>query len=95
IKGLFYAETARPTVKGQELITLFADRLVQMYRHESDEKWNWYESYMTYANSILPEALLCAWQATGNVTYKEVAKESFDFLLTKIFDGNEIKVVSN
>jgi glycosyltransferase involved in cell wall biosynthesis len=95
IKGLYYAETARPTVKGQELITLFADRLVQMYRHENDESWNWYESYMTYANSILPEALLCAWQATGNATYKEVAKESFDFLLTKIFNGNEIKVVSN
>lgn len=95
IKGLYYRHTTQPSLKGVELIILFADRLVQMYRHESDTEWKWFESYMTYANSVLSEAMLCAWQATGNATYKKVAKETFDFLLTKIFNGSEIKVISN
>ena len=50
---------------------------------------------MTYANSILPEALLCAYEDTGATEYKKIAKESFDFLLSVIFQDDQIKVVSN
>lgn len=91
IKGLYY----RNSKEDHPLITELADRLVQMYRHESDEDWNWFESYLTYANSILPEALLCAWLATGNIVYKQIAKSSFDFLLEKTFNDDNIKVISN
>ena len=66
-----------------------------MYKHESDTDWLWYESYLTYANSILPEALLCAWMATGNAEYQNIAKASFDFLLSKTFNHKSIKVISN
>jgi len=55
----------------------------------------WFESYLTYANSIVPEALLCAWLATGDSVYREIAKSSFDFLLTKTFEKDNIKVISN
>ena len=50
---------------------------------------------MTYGNSILPEALLCAYLATGEMIYKEIAKTSFDFLLSKTITENSIKVISN
>jgi hypothetical protein len=50
---------------------------------------------LTYANSILPEALLCAYLETGNVVYKDIAKESFDFLLSLTFSKSRIKVISN
>ena len=66
-----------------------------MYRHEADNEWQWFESYLTYANSILPEAMLCAWLATGEPMYKEIARSSFDFLLSKTFNENSIKVISN
>src|SRR4029079_136506 len=49
----------------------------------------------TYANSLLPEAMLCAWLVTGESIYKEIARTSFDFLLSKIFVTNSIKVISN
>jgi hypothetical protein len=39
--------------------------------------------------------MLCAFLSTGDTTYKTVAKTSFDFLLTKIFSNNSIKVISN
>jgi hypothetical protein len=66
-----------------------------MYRHESSLEWDWYESYLTYANSVIPEALLYAWVATKNVEYLDIAKSSFDFLLINTFRRNNIKVISN
>lgn len=95
IKGLYYRNSWKNSEGNIELIKEFANRLVQMYRHEADKDWLWYESYLTYGNSILPEAMLCAWLATENHLYKDVAKTSFDFLLSKIFTENRIKVISN
>jgi hypothetical protein len=95
IKGLYLSDQGRAVQQHVDTITSLADRMVQMYRHESDEEWKWFEGYFTYANSLLPEAMLCAWSATGHEHYKEVALLSFHFLLSKTFKGNRIKVVSN
>ena len=95
IKGLYYRSKRTKSNQDIELIKELANRLVQMYRHESDEEWHWFESYLTYANSILSEALLCAWLATGDFIYKEIAKSSFDFLLKLTFNENGIRVISN
>lgn len=95
IKGLYYRNKKNKSIRGVSLIRLLANRLVQMHRHESHKEWQWFESYLTYANSILPEALLCAWLATGEPVYKEIAQSSFDFLLSKTFSEKNIKVISN
>ena len=95
IKGLYYFASTISTPEYLILLKKFADRLVQMYRHESREDWKWYESYLTYANSILPEALLYAWKITGDPVYKEIAVSSFDFLLSQIYNENGIEVISN
>ncbi|TRX31899.1 glycosyltransferase [Flavobacterium sp. ZT3R18] len=95
IKGLYYANTKEISVQNTATVKELADRMVQMYKHESNENWSWFESYLTYGNSILPEAMLCAFLSTGDTAYKTVAKTSFDFLLSKIFSDNSIKVVSN
>lgn len=95
IKGLYYQCTKNESAQNIPLIKKLADRLVEMYRHEADAKWQWFESYLTYANSALPEAMLCAWSVTGNLVYKTIAKESFDFLLGKTFGKTGVNVVSN
>ncbi len=95
IKGLYYRHQALNSMENVTLVTTLADRLVQMFRHESSSEWQWFESYLTYANSILPEALLCAWSITGNTTYMKISHISFDFLLSKIFTENGIEVISN
>jgi uncharacterized protein YyaL (SSP411 family) len=66
-----------------------------MYKHESNEKWQWFEGYLTYANSILPEALLYAWLLSGDTIYKVIAITSLRFLLSKTFNENGIEVISN
>ncbi|MDO9614724.1 MAG: glycosyltransferase, partial [Bacteroidota bacterium] len=95
VKGLYHYQTAGDSRKNIELITTFANRLVQMYKHESSEDWEWFESYLTYGNSTLPEAMLYAWLLTKNPVYKNIALASFKFLLKQIFNENGIEVISN
>lgn len=95
IKGLYYRHLKIKLLSNSTLITKMANRLLQMYRHEQEKEWLWYESYLTYANSVLPEAMLCAWITTGNQVYKETAVTSFDFLLEKLLGNEHFKVISN
>ncbi|MGV9002914.1 glycosyltransferase [Flavobacterium sp.] len=95
IKGLYYSNLRIDSAETKSKIKHFANKLVQMYKHESTDEWQWFEGYLTYANSILPEAMLCAYLATGDISYKEIAKTSFDFLLGKIFKKGKIRVISN
>ncbi|UFH33056.1 hypothetical protein LNP04_04875 [Chryseobacterium sp. C-71] len=81
IKGLHYQNSDNYIT----LLDLLAGRLERMYLHEAKENWHWFESYLTYGNSVLPEAMLCAWMASGKNSYKKIALESFQFLLSKIF----------
>jgi glycosyltransferase involved in cell wall biosynthesis len=95
IKGIYYYLSAVKSPKSLIHIRTFANRMVQMYRHESVPTWEWFEGYLTYANSILPEAMLYAWILTGETVYKEIAVSSFNFLLSQTFNENGIEVISN
>jgi hypothetical protein len=57
IKGQYYYHSTTKSLEHLVFLKTFANRLVQMYKHESVEKWEWFEGYLTYANSILPEAM--------------------------------------
>lgn len=95
IKGIYYSNKNAENSENIMIVEFLANRLVQMFRHESKPNWEWFESYLTYGNSILPEAMLCAYLETDNVVYSDIAKTSFDFLLSKIFNEKGIKVISN
>lgn len=95
MKGLYHKSLSAPVESDVVLVKLFADRLVQMFYHESGGNWRWFESYLTYGNSVLPEALMCAWKMTREVTYKEIGQSAFDFLISIVFRGDELAVVSN
>ncbi len=95
IKGLWYYHQVRPSEDNLLLMELMANRLERMYEHIHDADWKWYENYLTYGNSILPEAMLCAFLVTGNVRFKTIAKTSFDFLLAHTFTDKTIKLISN
>jgi glycosyltransferase involved in cell wall biosynthesis len=95
IKGLYYYQHTMKSDENFLLIKTLANRLVQMYKHESSKDWEWFESYLTYANSILPEAMLYAWMLTGENKYREIANSSLDFLLSHTFNNNGIEVISN
>jgi hypothetical protein len=95
LKGLCYYFRKFPSSDIFSLICSLADKLMAYYHKNNKGNWSWFETNLTYDNSTLPESLLYAYLATGDTNYKETAKESFDFLLGKIFTKNQIKVIPN
>ena len=95
IKGLYYNNLLYPSAATEDVMERLADQLVGFYRSTATEGWFWFENYLTYDNSILPEALLLAYLVIGRKEYKETAQRSFDFLLQHIFTDNQIRVISN
>lgn len=95
IKGLYYYSRVYPSAEVDAYIGLLANKLADCYHRTVDREWLWFETYLTYDNSILPEAMLLAYLALDRKEYKEIAYESFEFLLNKLFIGDYIQVVSN
>jgi glycosyltransferase involved in cell wall biosynthesis len=95
IKGLYQCNGDTWLPRHKEIVLTLSNRLLKMYQHEAGNGWNWFESYLTYANSVIPEAMLYAWQLTKDPIYKEIAITSFNFLLSHIFNKNGIEVISN
>lgn len=95
IQGLYHYSHTSDSKCMNSLVIRFADRLVQMFRHEATDDWNWFESYLTYGNAVLPHAMLMAYTMTHNGDYRKIARDTFDFLLSKIMNGNSIRVISN
>jgi glycosyltransferase involved in cell wall biosynthesis len=95
INGFSIIAGANSSFEVLKLIRNFANRLVWLFKIASDKNWQWFEETMTYANSIMPEALLNAWLVTGETLYRNIAKSSMNFLLSKTFNANGMKVISN
>ena len=95
LKGLYYYHEICPLQSNIDLAEHFGNKLERMFQHESEANWQWFESYLTYGNSILPEGMLCAYLITNNYSFKTVAKSTFDFLLDHTFNKDGIKLISN
>ena len=95
LKGLYSYYSVHPEDTIKKTIERLADKLLHHYHINSDENWCWYEDYMTYANNILPEALMYSYLATGKLKYKKIAITTFDFLLSHYFMKGQLKVISN
>ncbi len=50
------------------------------------KKWLWFEDSLTYSNYKLPEALIRAYQVSGNKEYLKVAEAALKFLATVSFE---------
>ena len=82
--GLYHYAKAFPQDMNPPLNMIeLADRLCKIYRKTSTPTWQWFEPYLTYANSRLPHALLRAHQTTGKKDYLHIAEEALAFLAAK------------
>jgi len=95
IKGLYYYYQFKSDEAILQIINKLADNLVSKYRGVSTEDWHWYENYLTYANALLPEAMLLAGECTNSELFKDIAHKTFDFLFKITFKNDKISVVSN
>ena len=95
IKGLYHYYLAYKNEDIKLSIEKLADELLRHYDIHSEENWCWYEDYMTYANNVLPEAMMYSYLITGDLKYKKIALITFDFLLSHYFMKGQLKVISN
>lgn len=72
----------------EKFLTGYADKLLDLFNHHSDQSWLWFENYLTYSNAVLPEAMLWAYKITGNYHYFKAGKQSLDFLSENYFQGD-------
>jgi len=95
IKGLYYFLRYKQGERAAEILQNLAAKLYNNYKDEADENWHWYESYLTYGNAVLPEAMLMAYEVTGIEVYRKTAEDSLAFLCSKTFTDSHMKVISN
>lgn len=95
IKGLYLHYSVYQNKKIKQLIKQLANILLHQYRTSSKEDWYWYEDYMTYANNVLPEAMMYSFLTTKDKRFKKIAEISFDFLLAHYFMKGQLTVISN
>tara|TARA_R110000868_G_scaffold20539_4_gene86867 strand:+ start:14182 stop:16410 length:2229 start_codon:yes stop_codon:yes gene_type:complete len=95
LKGLYNYYSIYKEEATEILIEKLADELLRHYHINSEANWCWYEDYMTYANNVLPEAMMYSYLVTGKQKYRKIAIVTFDFLLSHYFMKGQIKVISN
>jgi glycosyltransferase involved in cell wall biosynthesis len=96
IKGLYACHRVEPSAELLAVIDQLALGLLDKFNGVATPAWNWFEDYLTYANSVLSEGMMYAYLATRREEYQRVAYQSFDFLLECLFiKSGQIKVVSN
>ena len=95
IKGLYLYHQATNDQESVRLIKVLSERLITHYDLTHDNDWQWYENYLTYANSVLPEAMLYSYLVTGSDPFKKVSLQSLDFLMSKQIINNRFRTISN
>jgi hypothetical protein len=82
LMGLKYYQKAYPEDPNlKKNIREFSEKLLGHYKAEHSKDWRWFESYLTYANGRLPQALFEAHKKIAYNHSLQIAKESIDFLL--------------
>jgi glycosyltransferase involved in cell wall biosynthesis len=95
LKGLYYYSQYKDDYLLDSLLLNLAEKLLSFYQNSKNENWLWFENSITYGNAILSEALLYAYAKSRKQEYLNVAKESFDFLLSIHFEKDHFSSISN
>jgi glycosyltransferase involved in cell wall biosynthesis len=93
LAGLCRFHKSFPNKEMFEKINQLADSLVVLYKNQSSGNWHWFEPYLTYANSKIPESLLLAFEITKNHEYLELAEKTFKFLADISFIDEKLSPV--
>jgi len=81
MSGLYYYLKSFPQeTELKQIFRKLADYLTELYNKNASKEWRWFENFLSYSNSKLPEALFCAYDLLGNKKYLKVAQSSLRFL---------------
>jgi glycosyltransferase involved in cell wall biosynthesis len=69
--------------------------LVNAYKSNKEGEWHWFEQKLTYDNAILPLALLCHYEISGDEQSLNIALEALTFLTDKTLTFGFLNPVGN
>jgi hypothetical protein len=96
ILGLKHYQKAFPRDKNLDLNTrTLADQLCEVYQRTSSPDWQWFESYLTYANARLPQALFEAYSTTKDATYLKIGEDTLNFLIKEQIIEDKLLPIGN
>ena len=95
LMGLCCMNSSENSTANIAKIRELAEFLAYLYNIHSSDGWKWFERYITYSNSKLPEALLYAYIATNEKKYLDIAQESLEFLMATTFENGMLVPVGN
>jgi len=90
-----YLEQHPDQGEAREGLRFVAEMLLSLYRKNAEGKWRWFETYLTYDNARLPQALLFAYRHLGVEEYKQVALEALDFYTRIVYHDGYIDLIGN
>ena len=78
ILGLYFYNSEKHSPEIVTTIRMLAEHLISLYHDTASENWQWFETYLTYSNSKLSEALFYAYLATKEKKYLQIAKKTLE-----------------
>lgn len=95
IKGLLKYNEIFRNEEIDQLVWTLGKKLTKLYHRHKIKSHHWFEPTLTYANAVIPEALLLASRKSGDEKFQHIAKESFDYLCSILFEPSHFRVISN
>lgn len=93
--GILALARAKPGRGRLALLQKLSDKLISLYQMHQTVHWYWFEDYMTYCNGILPQALLAAYQVSGDKRTLKVAHDSLKHLVEVLFRQGFLNIIGN
>lgn len=81
----------------KKICRIFIERLQELYKSNSEPKWNWFENIVTYSNGRMPQAMLMAGEFFKNKEYTDIGLESLTWLFNIQYDktNNTLSLIGN
>lgn len=93
--GILALSRAKTGTNRLALLKKLSDKLISLYQKHQGVHWHWFEDYMTYCNGILPQALMAAYQVTGDKKTLKVAHDSLKHLVEILFRQGYLNIIGN
>ncbi len=91
----YYLRSNRDDESISELLRDLTQKIVNNYKSEKSNGWNWFESILTYDNGILPLSLLHAYEILNDEKIKNIALESIEFLTEQSMRDDYLSLIGN
>ena len=82
-------------VWAQTRLAEHATRLVEQFERTVSPRWRWFSDDMTYANALVPHALLRASERSGAARVREVGLDTLEFVLGQTVRDGQFDAVGN